>query len=137
MRNLRSNRRRNNQHDDATVSDTMLALEMPDDMTAERGAKPERQLWCAVILRALHDMAFYAKSAPEYMDALRWLRSNDSHWGSFRWALAATEMDRPGVRERILRMAQSGELKLDEITRGRSRAPYGVKRVRKARAVTC
>lgn len=82
-----------------------FALDVGPSKTAERSR--ERQLWCAVIGRAVQDalqspgpVGRTTEQARHWEAARRWFADNDSF---FRWACESAGFDPDYLRERVLR----------------------------------
>ena len=62
----------------------------------------ERELWAAVVIRALDDLAETCKEAPRLRQAARaWLISDKTRVGSFVWICDNVGLDRNSVRRAL------------------------------------
>ena len=65
-------------------------------------SQPERELWGAVVIRALDDLAETGKEAPRLRQAARaWLMSDKTRVGSFIWICESVGLDAAAVRRAL------------------------------------
>ncbi len=77
----------------------------PTESTAYRDPEsgPSMDLLSHVVITAIRDAAGTSCNATEQRDAIRWIRSEDTLWGSFRWYCEILGMDASGVRSALRR----------------------------------